>query len=123
MIRLRVYGTTETIGMYDTLAKAEVAAVETARACFFGPDVTLHHERSGNEINVEFPFREEDFWAAVKQADQDGCDVWSETHGCPDCGTFSYECACCVRDGCEDCGAEKPVNPECKTCKGHGVIR
>jgi hypothetical protein len=51
-----------------------------------------------------FPFTPEEFDAEVEAADQDGIDLWNETHGC------------------ERCGMGGVVNPDCKGCGGEGVI-
>lgn len=102
-------------------------------ACDLSPDFKLNQgvgvsgycegtDRECPNHTLDFPFTADAFWEAVKQADQDGCDTWGETHGCAACGTDSYECECCVRDGCLECNAERPINPECKSCQGHGVV-
>ena len=61
--------------------------------------------------------------AAIAEADQDGCDLWKETHGCEHCWPDGY---------CDEWGNEwtpdgdnwvgQPTNPECVTCEGQGII-
>jgi len=47
------------------------------------------------------------FWDGVTTVDTWANEIWMETHGCPDC--YEYP---------ED--ELHPVDPECKTCEGHG---
>lgn len=56
------------------------------------------------EHALDYPFTADAFDEAVKAADEDGCRLWDETHGC------------------EDCGLDGAVNPECPTCKGEGEV-
>lgn len=58
---------------------------------------------------LNYPFISDEFWAAVKAADADGCKTWDETHGCETCGP-------------EDEHGVIPVNSECKGCGGQGVV-
>jgi hypothetical protein len=67
---------------------------------------------------LDFPFTSKEFWAACDQSDEDGEEVWEETHGCERCWP----------DGCfDDCGMEVeygnwPINPDCEHCHGEGTI-
>lgn len=49
-----------------------------------------------------------DIWGACDAAEQDGLNVWNDTHGCESCGP--------EQDG------YRPINPHCATCHGDGVI-
>ena len=73
--------------------------------------LTGYCEGSDNYIeghSLPFPFTSEEFWEAVAQADEDGCNTWDETHGCEECG--------------EEVDGVIPVNPNCKNCGGDGVV-
>lgn len=95
---------------------------------------------------LRFPFTEEEFWAAVEAADQDGTEKWNETHGCPECYPET-NCQKCNGQGyleldrsegyggffpcCPDCrgtGSNNPyddsrrINPDCKGCGGGGQV-
>jgi hypothetical protein len=56
-----------------------------------------------------FPFRAERFDVAVEEADDEGCEVWGDTHGCEDCNTSEID-------------GEKPVDPNCAKCGGAGIV-
>lgn len=58
---------------------------------------------------LHFPFDLADFNRAVAELEQAAKDVWDATHGCEDCGLA------------DDDGL-LPVNPDCKTCGGHGIV-
>jgi len=49
------------------------------------------------------------YWAAVDTVNEEASQLWDETHGCPDC--FGY-------------GDEElhPIDPECQSCGGFGVV-
>jgi hypothetical protein len=49
------------------------------------------------------------FWQAVESVNKQADEIWNDTHGCPDC--YEYP---------ED--ELHPVDPECKSCRGHGAI-
>jgi hypothetical protein len=87
--------------------------------------IGFHYDRETNSVSVSgycegtdvectpitltFPFLPKEWDNAVTDADREGCELWDNTHGCDDCyegGEFG----------------DRPVNPECKTCGGHGVI-
>lgn len=66
--------------------------------------------------SLQYPFTKEQFWAAIKAVEDEAKEIWDETHGCDGCW-----------EGCEDCGEKElgqyiPVNPNCKSCGGEGVI-
>ena len=56
-----------------------------------------------------FPFWPEEWDAAVGEADNEGCDLWNETHGCPECDP-------------EHPAGARAINPKCETCGGGGEI-
>ena len=58
---------------------------------------------------LKFPFTSDEFWSVVELADQDGREMWDETHGCEDCGE-------------EDEYGYIPVRLTCQSCHGYGVI-
>ena len=58
---------------------------------------------------LTYPFTAEAFDAACEEADQEGCDLWDETHGCDDCETTEVD-------------GWKPVDPNCLSCEGSGAI-
>ena len=72
---------------------------------------------------VLLPCKPEEIGKAIADADQDGCDLWKETHGCEHCWPDGY---------CDEWGNEwtpdgdnwvgQPTNPECVTCEGQGII-
>ena len=49
------------------------------------------------------------YWAAVDAVNEEASQLWDETHGCPDC--FGH-------------GDEElhPIDPECQSCGGFGVV-
>lgn len=51
-----------------------------------------------------FPFKPEEFDAAVQEADADGCALWDDTHGC------------------DECGLDGAINADCEACGGEGQI-
>lgn len=53
---------------------------------------------------LQFPFTGKEFDAEVEAADQDGNALWNQTHGC------------------DDCGLDGAVNPDCKSCGGDGIV-
>ncbi len=57
-----------------------------------------------------YPFPAEEFDRACQSADQDGCDLWNETHGCDDCADE------------DPMTGYRPVNPQCPSCNGDGII-
>lgn len=69
------------------------------------------------EHGLDFPFSPGEFYAMVEAADQDGCALWDDTHGCEDCATHL---GIPVEDGvpAEPC----PVWKACPSCEGHGIV-
>ena len=69
---------------------------------------------------LDYPFTADIFWREVDAADQDGRDMWDQTHGCDTCWPEGYvdEWGSTWEPG--EVGA--PVNKECPECKGHGII-
>ena len=59
--------------------------------------------------SLSYPFRIQEFWDALQEVEDEASQIWNETHGCDDCERGS------------DTGYNM-INPECKTCKGEGVI-
>ena len=49
-------------------------------------------------------FTGNDFWETIKEGERQADAIWNASHGCDDCG----------RDGA--------INPDCKSCDGHGAI-
>lgn len=66
---------------------------------------------------LNFPFFLADYEEAVAEADADGVAEWNNTHGCEDCCKDEL-------DGCEpeDLHDPRPVDPDCKSCGGAGII-
>tara|TARA_R100001082_G_C4243108_1_gene108216 strand:- start:156 stop:521 length:366 start_codon:yes stop_codon:yes gene_type:complete len=61
-----------------------------------------------HELN--YPFEIDCFWKALELVEKEAEEIWKDTHGCEDCG-----------DECVDTGYT-PINPECKSCEGEGLI-
>ena len=59
---------------------------------------------------LKYPFSIWEFWSALDAVEEEASKIWNDTHGCEDCG-----------DEIPDTGY-RCINPECKTCKGEGVI-
>lgn len=55
-------------------------------------------------------FTDEDFWQALKKIEQQAKEIWDRTHGCDDCSEEIDE------------NGNRPINPDCPTCKGEGII-
>lgn len=80
-------------------------------------------DRECTPHEVLLPCMTEEVDLAILVADQDGCDLWNETHGCYHCYPEGY---------CDEVGNEwapdgdnwigQPINPECVTCQGLGTI-
>ena len=71
---------------------------------------------------IEYPFRADEFWEFVKQADKDGCELWDKTHGCEDC--WGGESICNEWGdivGPQDYGM-RPIDTGCTGCSGEGMI-
>ena len=62
-----------------------------------------------NHILV-YPFTLSDFWSALEEVELEAEEIWNATHGCDDCGEE------------DPWTLATPINPECKTCKGRGVV-
>ena len=58
---------------------------------------------------LHYPFTAPEFDEAVKAADEDGCSLWGETHGCDKCDTLEVD-------------GRKPVDPNCPSCQGGGMV-
>ena len=64
----------------------------------------------GESRILAYPFTLSDFWSKLEWVELQAEEIWNATHGC------------------DDCGEEDPwtgsvaINPECKTCKGEGVV-
>jgi DnaJ-class molecular chaperone len=54
--------------------------------------------------SLTFPFSADDYQEAVRAVEEEAQEIWDSTHGC------------------DDCGMDGAINPECKTCKGEGTI-
>ncbi len=58
-----------------------------------------------------YPFEMEKFWEEWDKIENQAEEIWNKTHGCEDCGIVSE-----FDEGLH------AINPECKTCKGEGII-
>jgi len=74
-------------------------------------------------VYLPFPFYPGDLRDALALVEAEAKAIWDETHGCPDCfggdettNAFSEVSA----DG-DDLG-ERPVDPDCPTCHGEGIV-
>jgi hypothetical protein len=56
---------------------------------------------------VYLPCSEDDLDAAVKYVEDEATSIWNETHGC---------------EGCNDGSYGGTVDPDCKSCGGHGAV-
>ena len=63
---------------------------------------------------LTYPFKLEDFWAVLKKVEEEADQIWNETHGCEDC----FDGEPFKKDW--DC---RPIDTECKSCKGKGAIK
>jgi len=50
-----------------------------------------------------------DIWKAIDAAEQDGLNLWNDTHGCECCGPESES-------------GFRAINPSCKACNGNGMV-
>ena len=63
------------------------------------------------EHTLQFPFTLEEFDQALDEVEKEAEYIWNETHGCDDCF---------LNIGFTD--SVRAINPDCKTCKGKGII-
>ena len=99
---------------------------ETKSGVVRGPIFSVSGYCEGTDIDCDlhrvlFPASAKKVDEAIHAADQDGCDLWMETHGCPKCHPDGW---------CDEWGNEwshegdnwigQPVNPNCIECKGAG---
>ena len=61
-------------------------------------------EESTKTHQFDYPFDIGDFWKAVQAVEDEADEIWKSTHGC------------------EDCGLDGAINPDCDSCHGKGVI-
>lgn len=59
---------------------------------------------------LNFPFEYKAFWEALDDVEAEAKEIWDMTHGCDDCGPE------------DPYTGNRPINPNCKTCKGEGAI-
>lgn len=67
-------------------------------------------EECSETHTLTFPFEEKQVWDALDAIEKDCERIWNETHGCEDCYPVDEETMYI------------PVNPECKTCGGDGIV-
>ena len=66
----------------------------------------------GTEIHcLYYPFTIDQFQDALQSVEDEADEIWKATHGCEDC-----------HDEPLWTGKAWPINPDCKTCRGEGVI-
>tara|TARA_R110002020_G_scaffold43230_2_gene125898 strand:+ start:710 stop:1114 length:405 start_codon:yes stop_codon:yes gene_type:complete len=85
--------------------------------------VTGHCEGSARPCEVytvSFPCEFKTIEAAIKQADADGNEVWDQTHGCSKCWPEGTTNKWGESIPPNELGG--PINPDCETCGGNGVI-
>lgn len=94
----------------DALIETPPIEEETAQGLAFW--IAGYCEGTDRECPVyhlDLPCTEKALDDLIAKADQDGQQLWDETHGCPNCGAEG-------EDG------DYAINPECPTCKGQGQI-
>ena len=69
-------------------------------------------------VTVTYPFKLDKFWNALNAVEEQADCIWKDTHGCDKCWDEPQ---------LDEWGNERefgawPINPECKTCEGHGAI-
>jgi len=112
--------TTESIGsrVYKNTESGCPAGVEDGY--FWVTGFCEGSSRPCEVYTVSFPCKSEHIDAAIAKADKDGQTVWDQTHGCSKCwpeGTTNKWGEKFVPD---EVGA--PINPDCNTCGGNGVV-
>ena len=60
---------------------------------------------------LNYPFTIDQFQDALQSVEDEADEIWKATHGCEDC-----------HDEPLWTGKAWPINPDCKTCRGEGVI-
>ena len=68
--------------------------------------------------NLQYPFTIDQFQDSLQSVEDEANEIWNSTHGCQDCHDHPQV---------DECGNERefgewPINPDCKTCEGEGVI-
>ena len=58
---------------------------------------------------LDYPFSQEAFSAALTTVEEEAAELWDNSHGCDDCGDPNPN-------------ELTPINPDCETCGGEGVI-
>lgn len=59
---------------------------------------------------LTFPFEGKQIWDALDAIEKECDRIWNETHGCEDCFPVDEETG------------YTPVNPNCKSCSGDGIV-
>lgn len=68
------------------------------------------------EYVLDWPFSKDEFWGAVGEVEEEAEYIWNETHGCEDCWGGD--------PGMEESSeyGYRPVDPNCKSCEGDGIV-
>jgi len=59
---------------------------------------------------LTYPFTRDKFWRALEAIEEEAEQIWDDTHGCEDCGEEDPE------------SGYTPINPDCKSCGGDGIV-
>ena len=105
-----------------------ISVKETKSGDVRGPTFSVSGYCEGTDIDcarhlVRFPAESEKVDEAIAWADNDGVELWYQTHGCQKChpeGTCDEWGNSWSPDG--DNWVGQPVNPDCAECKGEGVV-
>lgn len=102
------------------------AWVEFADGAVWVGSIVEGAERSASPIELRVPFSLKEYNEALDQVEQEARRIWMETHGCEECWPDGYPEGdpkgyyCSELEQMEFPGW--PVNPECPTCEGEGVV-
>ncbi|MBO00359.1 MAG: hypothetical protein CL438_06845 [Acidimicrobiaceae bacterium] len=70
---------------------------------------------------LNYPFTIEEFWEALQAVEDEAAEIWKATHGCEDCHDEPHASPL-HRGRTWRSYRAWPINPDCKTCEGEGVI-
>lgn len=66
-------------------------------------------EQTTESYSLQWPFTPQQIEEALDKVEVEAAELWDVSHGCQDCGP-------------EDVFGNRPINPNCLSCRGSGTI-